>query len=430
MGRDYSAGKAVNPEENVIKLTLDEVVAQGAQEMLQKALEVEVDLFLERYQYVMDDDGHRQVVRNGYHNERKIVTGAGQLEVRVPRVDDRVLEKHSEPRFKSSFIPPYLRRTKTVEELLPVLYLKGISTGDFQEALEKILGKEVVGLSAQTIVRLKEVWQKEYTEWTTRRFDGVTYVYWWVDGIHFNVRLESDRQCILVIMGAGINGKKEVVAVADGFRESKESWATILRDLKRRGLTLGSKLAVGDGALGFWAAQEEEFPETQQQLCWVHKTANVLDKLPTSLQGKAKGMIYNIYLAPTKMDANVAFDVFIEEFEAKYPKAVDCLRNHRDMLLTFYDYPAEHWQHIRSTNVIESAIGTVRHRTTKTKGCGSRMATLTMVFKLLQSAEHHWIRLRSFELIRDVKDGIPFEDGLRADKKRTRESACVGTVGI
>lgn len=417
MGRDYSARDEVNPEKTAVRKTLDEVVAQGAQEMLQKALEVEVDLFLERYQYIMDDDGHRQVVRNGHHNERKIVTGAGQLEVRVPRVDDRILKRHAESRFTSSFIPPYLRRTKNVEELLPVLYLKGISTGDFGEALEAILGKEVVGLSAQTIVRLKGIWQKEYDDWSTRRLDGITYVYFWVDGIHFNVRLDDERQCILVIIGARPDGKKEVVAVADGFRESKESWLAILRDLKRRGLTLLPKLAIGDGALGFWAAQEEAFPQTQQQLCWVHKTANVLDKLPGSLQGKAKEMIYNIYLAPTKMDANVAFDVFIEEFDVKYPKAVDCLRNHRAMLLTFFDYPAEHWQHIRSSNVIESAIGTVRHRTKKTKGCGCRAATLTMVFKLLESAQKHWIRLRGYEKLQSVWDGVKFSDGVCESKR-------------
>lgn len=428
MGKDYSAGQETNPEEKMVTMTLDEVVAQGAQKMLQKALEVEVDLFLERFQYIMDDNGHRQVVRNGYHNERKIVTGAGQVEVRVPRVDDRILEKHNEPRFKSSFIPPYLRRTKNIEELLPVLYLKGISTGDFQEALERILGKEVIGLSAQTIVRLKEVWQKEYDEWTRRRFDDVTYVYWWVDGIHFNVRLDTERQCILVIIGARADGTKEVVAVSDGFRESKESWLTILRDLKRRGLTLGSKLGIGDGALGFWTAQEEEFPRMQQQLCWVHKTANVLDKLPKSLQGKAKNMIYNIYLAPTKMDANVAFDIFIEEFDAKYQKAVDCIRDHRAMLMTFFNYPAEHWQHIRSTNVVESALGTVRHRTRKTKGCGSRNATLTMVFKLLQSAQNHWIRLRSHEKVRQVEQGVKFEDGIRAEEKQLVHAETTGVL--
>jgi putative transposase len=259
-----------SPERSLPVLPLDEVVRRGAQRLLQQALDVEVELFLERYQYIMNDDGHRQVVRNGYRPERKIVTGAGQVDVKTPRVDDRVLERHRETRFTSNLIPPYLRRTKHIEELIPVLYLKGISTGDFTEALEAILGKDVVGLSAENIVRLKQIWQKDYETWRKRDLSGTEYVYIWADGIYFNVRMDTDRQCLLVIIGAKPDGKKELIVVEDGFRESKESWQVPIRDVKRRGLKIDPKLAIGDGALGFWAALEEECPRTQQQICWVH----------------------------------------------------------------------------------------------------------------------------------------------------------------
>lgn len=414
-----------NPEENIVNQPLDEIVRAGARVMLQKALEIEMDLFLEKYQYILDGDGNRQVVRNGHSRARKIMTGAGQLEVQTPRVDDRVLEAHQEPRFKSSIIPPYLKRTRNIDELLPVLYLKGISTGDFQEALESILGKNAPGISAQNIVRLKQVWQKEYELWGKRDLSRKEYVYWWADGVYFNARLETERQCVLVLIGVTPEGEKEIIAIEDGFRESKESWRSVIRAGKRLGLTKAPKLAIGDGALGFWAALQEEFGETKHQLCWVHKTVNVLDKLPKSLQGKAKTMIHDIYLAPTKNDANVAFDVFIEEFDAKYPKAVDCLRNHRDRLLEFYNYPAEHWQSIRSTNVIESIFSTVRLRTYKTKGCGSRISTLMMVFKLMQSAQKRWIKLRFAKKAKQVWEGIIFEDGLEAKISKTLELASV-----
>ena len=408
----------INPEENIVNQPLDEIVRYGAKKMLQKALDVEVDLFLEKYQYILDAQGNRKVIRNGRGRPRKIVTGAGQLEIETPRIDDRTLEIQQEPRFKSSIVPPYLRRTKNIDELLPVLYLKGISTGDFSEALESILGKDVIGLSAQNIVRLKQIWQKEYEQWSKRELSHKEYVYWWADGVHFNVRLDNERQCILVIMGVTVDGQKEIIAVADGFRESKESWTSVIREIKRLGLTTAPKLAIGDGALGFWAAIQEEFPETNHQLCWVHKTANILDKLPKSLQGKAKTMIHNIYLAPTKVDANNSFDVFIEEFEAKYPKAVDCMRKHRDRLLKFYNYPAEHWQSIRTTNPIESTFATVRLRTYRTKGCGSRMATLTMVFKLIQSAQKRWIKIRFAKKIKQVWEGIIFEDGIELKESK------------
>ena len=403
---------AVNPEENIIASPLDEIVRKGALKMLTQALEVEVDSFVGRYQYILDGEGNRLVVRNGYNPERKIVTGAGQLEISTPRVDDRILERHSEQRFKSSIIPPYLRRTANINELLPVLYLKGISTGDFTEALQAILGKDVIGLSAENIVRLKSVWEKEYDTWSKRDLSNECYVYVWVDGVYFNVRLDDNRQCILIMIGAREDGTKEPIVIQDGFRESKESWKSVLRDLKQRGLKIGPKLAVGDRSLGFWPALEEEYPDTHHQLCWLHKTVNILDKLPESMQGRAKSMIHNIYLAPAKKDANIAFDRFVEEFYLKYPKATECLTKDRDDLLAFYDYPAEHWTHIRTTNPIESTFATVRLRTHKTKGCGSRIATLTMVFKLLLSAQGSWKKLRGYKKIIDVMNGVQFKDGI------------------
>ncbi len=416
MSKD-TALRAVNPEENIVEFPLDEIVRKGAQKMLKQALEVEIDLFTERYQYALDNKGNRLVVRNGYNPPRKIVTGAGQLGISNPRVDDRVLDKYDEPRFRSNIIPPYLRRTGNINELIPVLYLKGISTGDFTEALQAILGKDVVGLSPENIVRLKRIWEEEYEAWNNRDLSNDYYVYIWVDGVYFNVRLDGDRQCILVIVGAKPDGIKEVISVTDGFRESKESCRDVLRDLKRRGLKLSPKLAVGDGALGFWSALDEEYPDTQHQICWVHKTSNVLDKLPDSLQSKAKAMVHNIYLAPSKKVANIAFDRFIEEFALKYPKAVACLTKDRGCLLSFYDYPAEHWPHLRSTNVIESTFATVRLRTRKTKGCGSRIATLTMVFKLILSAQRRWKRLRGYRKIKDVINGVCFKDGVEVAEK-------------
>jgi len=414
MQQDSGSSEA-RPDRSLPGWPLDEVVRRGAQELLQQALNVEVELFLERYQYLMDDHGHRQVVRNGHRPLRRIVTGAGQVEVATPRVDDRVLDRHEEPRFTSQLLPPYLRRTPHIEELLPVLYLKGISTGDFREALQAILGPDVIGLSAETIVRLKQVWQREYAQWSSRDLSASRYVYWWVDGIYFNVRLDTDRQCLLVVIGARPDGTKELVAIDDGFRESAESWRSLMRELKRRGLTQGPALASGDGALGFWAALAEEYPQTKPQLCWVHKTANVLDKLPQSLQGKAKQLLHDIYLAPTRREAEDAWAHFVATFTEKYPKAVACLMTHREELLTFYAAPAEHWASLRSTNVIESTFATVRLRTKRTKGCGSRLATLMMVFKLVESAAKRWHRLRGYQQIPDVLNGVVFQDGVRVE---------------
>jgi len=392
------------------------ILRQGAQRLLAEAVEAEVAAYIAAHQAVKDERGHRLVVRNGHKDERAIQTGLGPVTVRQPRVDDRRIDENGQRvRFTSRILPPYLRRTKSIEELIPWLYLKGISTGDFSEALQALLGTEAPGLSATTVVRLKEVWQREYEAWSKRSLADKRYVYFWVDGIHFNVRLEEGRQCILIVMGATPEGKKELVAVQDGYRESEQSWRELLLDLKARGLQDGPKVAVGDGALGFWAALRKVFGETREQRCWVHKTANVLNNLPKGRQGKAKTMLHAIWMAETKAEAEAAFDLFIHTFEAKYPKAAHCLAKDRAVLLTFYDFPAEHWMHLRTTNPIESTFATVRLRTHRTKGCGSRIATLTMVFRLTQSAEQHWRALNGSQLLDDVIRGVQFVDGLRKD---------------
>jgi putative transposase len=390
------------------------LLREGAQKLLADAIEAEVAAYIEAHKTVQDAQGHRLVVRNGHKAERELQTGVGPVKVRQPRVDDRRIDEHGQRvRFTSSILPPYLRRTKSIEELIPWLYLKGISTGDFSEALMALLGPEAPGLSASTVVRLKEVWQRDYEAWSQRSLAGKRYVYFWVDGIHFNVRLDEGRQCILIVLGATPEGRKELVAVQDGLRESEQSWRELLLDLKARGLAEMPKLAVGDGALGFWAALRKVFGQTREQRCWVHKTANVLNYLPKGKQGKAKGMLHDIWMAETMAEAERAFDLFVETYQAKYPKAAECLVKDRDVLLTFYDFPAEHWMHIRTTNPIESTFATVRLRTRRTKGCGSRIATLTMVFRLTQCAEQHWRALNGSTLLDDVIRGVQFVDGLR-----------------
>ncbi len=395
---------------------MTQVLRDGAQKLLAQAVEAEVAAYVERYADQRDERGHRLVVRNGHKDERQIQTGIGPLTVRQPRVDDQRVDAEGQRiRFTSSILPPYLRRTQSLEELIPWLYLKGISTGEFSEALAALLGPGAPGLSASTVVRLKEGWQKDYEAWSKRSLADKRYVYFWVDGIHFNIRLEGERQCILVVIGATPEGKKELVAVQDGLRESEQSWRELLLDLKARGLAQPPKLAVGDGALGFWAALRKVFGETREQRCWVHKTANVLNDLPKGKQGKAKSMLHDIWMAETQADADRAFDLFIETWQAKYPKAAACLAKDREVLLAFYDFPAEHWVHIRTTNPIESTFATVRLRTVRTKGCGSRIACLTMVFRLVQSAEASWRMLNGCKLLEDVIRGIQFVDGLRKD---------------
>ena len=390
------------------KSILDEIVRDGARRMLQEAIKLEADEYIERHAVLRDADGHRLVVRNGQDKERKVLTSAGPLPVSKPRVYDR----RPGERFSSRILPPYMRKAPSIDALIPALYLRGISTGDFKEALEAILGPNAAGLSATNVVRLKEIWKQDYQQWRKRDLTEKHYAYIWVDGIHFNVRLDDDRVCILVVMGATKDGKKELVAVHDGYRESKTSWQEILLELKNRGLRSLPSLAIGDGALGFWAALREEFPETREQRCWVHKTANILDKMPKGVQSKAKSRIHDMYMAETKEDALKAFDEFIQLYEAKYPKACDCLRKDKDELFTFYDFPAEHWKHIRTTNPIESTFATVRLRTKRTKGCGSRTTTLTMVFKLAEQASKRWYRLSKKELILKVIEGVKFVDGI------------------
>ena len=383
--------------------------------MLSQAIAAEVAEWIDHHAHLTDEHGHRQVVRNGYHHPRKIVTGLGQLEVEQPRVHDRRPAGQRE-KFTSQILPPYLRKTRSIEELMPWLYLKGISTGDMNEALQSLLGPECPGLSASTVTSLNKTWEAEFKEWNGRSLVGQEYVYIWVDGVHFNIRLEEDRQCILVLMGATKDGKKELIAIQDGYRESAQSWRELLLDVKARGLTIDPKLATGDGALGFWKALAQVFPQTREQRCWVHKTANILDQLPKRIQPKAKEMLHQIWLADTREHAHQAFDLFLETYGAKYPKACECLAKDREVLLTFYDFPAEHWIHLRTTNPIESTFATVRLRTKKTKGSGSRAACLTMVYKLMQSAEKKWRLLNGSPLLPAVSHGIKFIDGVQESK--------------
>jgi putative transposase len=394
---------------------LTEILREGAQTLLVQAIEAEVADWIDRHAHLTDDKGHRLVVRNGRLPKREITTGVGQVEIEQPRVHDRRGDEAAE-KFTSKILPPYLRKTKSIEELIPWLYLKGISTGDFGEALQSILGKDVPGLSASTITRLKSTWENDYRDWSKRSLKDKHYVYVWADGVHFNIRLEEDRQCILVLMGATKDGKKELIAIADGYRESAQSWKELLLDVKSRGLDMEPKLATGDGALGFWKALREVWPTTREQRCWVHKTANVLDKLPKRLQPGAKEKLHDIWMADTREHAHQAFDLFLETYQAKYPKACECLKKDRDVLLTFYDFPAEHWIHLRTTNPIESTFATVRHRQRKTKGNGSRLACLTMVFKLMESAAKKWRLLNGSQIIPDIIQGIKFIDGIREDK--------------
>jgi len=393
---------------------LTEVVRLGAQRMLTAALEAEVETYIEGLQHIRDEKGHRLVVRNGHLPEREITTGIGPLEVRQPRVSDRRVDEDGERlRFTSKILPPYLRRTKSIDELIPWLYLKGVSTGGFSDALTSILGPDAPGLSATSVVRLKQVWEKEFEEWNKRSLANKRYVYLWVDGVHFNVRLEGERACILVVIRATADGDKELLAVHDGVRESEQSWKEVLLDLKERGLETSPEAAVGDGALGFWKALPKVYPKTRTQRCWVHKTVNVLNHFPRRMQPEVKKRLHDIWMAETKDFAERAFDHFVNLYQAKYPKATECLKKDRDELLCFYDFPAEHWQHLRTTNPIESTFGTVRLRTKRTKGCGSRMATLTMVFKLAEAAQGSWRKLNGHQLLADLIQGVRFIDGIK-----------------
>ncbi len=392
---------------------LEALAREGARKLLQQALENEVEEYIEAHAAKKDENGHRVAVRNGTMPERSILTGMGPMQIQQPRVDDRKLKEQEEAeRFSSMILPPYLRRVPSVDNLIPVLYLKGVSSKEFMNALSSILGEGAKGLSATNIVRLKKGWEQEYKGWAMRDLSEKEYVYIWADGVYFNIRLEDQRSCILVIMGCNLKGEKELLALSDGYRESELSWTEMLRDLKARGLKIPPKLAIGDGALGFWAALGKELPETKWQRCWVHKTANVLDKLPKGLQGKAKSMIHEMYMAETKENALKAYRHFVDVYSDKYPKAVECLKKDEEVLFSFYDFPAAHWIHIRTTNPIESTFATVRLRTARTKGCGSRIATLTMVFKLVMEAQKNWRRLTGSSIIPMVLSGKKFVDGI------------------
>jgi putative transposase len=393
------------------KDVLTAVLHHGATQMLAQAIQAEVAAYLESRSHLRDEAGRQQVVRNGSLPQRTLLTGIGPVEVKQPRVQDRRPPEQRE-KFSSTILPPYLRKTKSIEELIPWLYLKGVSTGDFSEALAALLGPDAKGLSPNTVTRLKAVWQQEYDAWNKRSLVGKHYVYVWADGVHFNIRLEQDRQCILVLMGATADGKKELIAVSDGYRESEQSWKALLLDCQARGMTIAPAVAVGDGALGFWKALRQVFPTTREQRCWVHKTANVLDKLPKGQQPKAKAMLHDIWQADTKAEAEKAFDLFVATWQAKYAKATDCLAKDREELLVFYDFPALHWIHLRTTNPIESTFATVRLRTNKTKGSGSRLACLTMVFKLMESAAKTWRLLNGSPLLSKVIAGVRFVDGV------------------
>jgi transposase-like protein len=403
--------------EVLVEDPLTEVLRRGAKQLLVQALEAEIASFLKLHEHVRDENGKRQVTRNGYMPERTVQTGIGDIEVRAPRAADRRKSGGPKIRFTSSILPPYLRRSKNIEEMLPWLYLKGISTGDFGEALAALLGKNAPGLSSSTISRLKEVWQEELKAWQQRSLKGKEYVYFWADGVHFGARMEDASQCMLVVIGATKNGAKELVALVDGYRESEQSWLEALNDLKRRGLAVAPRVAVGDGALGFWKALPQVFGQTRVQRCWMHKAGNVLDKLPKSIQPRAKDNLHQIWMSETKEGAEKAFDHFIESYEAKYPKAAECLAKDRDALMTFYDFPAEHWTHLRTTNPIESTFATVRLRTSKTRGMLTRDTMLTMVFKLSLSAQKRWRRLNRPERLGELIEGIKFVDGIKQEKE-------------
>lgn len=405
---------SLNNPASVVHDPLSEIIRQGARKLLAEAIELEVSEFLKKFESLKLENGQQRLVRNGHLPEREIQTGVGPVQVKVPRVRDKGEMSSEKIRWRSSILPPYLRKSRSLEELIPVLYLKGVSTGDFSEALSALVGKDASGFSSSTVSRLKEKWQAEKKDWDTRKIDE-EYVYIWVDGIHCQVRMDSN-QCILVVIGAKADGTKELLALEEGYRESEQSWLEVLYRLKSQGLTQAPQLAVGDGALGFWKAIGQVFPETRWQRCWVHKTANVLNKLPKSVQAKAKEKLHEIWMAETKEDAEKAFDLFIQTYQAKYPKATECLEKDRDSLLAFYDFPAEHWVHLRTTNPIESTFATVRLRTAKVRGCFSSNTVVAMAFQLCISAQKRWRKLNAPERVAEVGRGVLFVDGIRVEK--------------
>ena len=395
----YGVGTALN---------LEEIARLGAKQMIALALEAEINAYMEQHQQVKTPDGKAVMVRNGYHQERMITTSAGPIAIKVPR--SRSSHDSLKP-FVSALIPKYMRKSLAVEEAVPLFYLGGLSNNDFIPCFEKLFGALPPGFSSASVTRMKQIWMEEHKAWNKRDMSFSQYAYIWADGIHFNIRLDEGRLCVLVIMGATKEGTKELVAVAGGYRESAESWLEVIRDLKERGMP-APKLSIGDGALGFWKAIRQVYPKTEEQRCWVHKTANVLDKMPKSVQPSAKSLIHEMYQAETEKDARAAYARFQERYEAKYPNAVMALKKDEATLFTFYHYPARHWQHIRSTNPIESAFSTVRLRTQKTRGQGTMATTLAMVFKLAERAQLRWRRLQGHQLIEKVFDGVIFINGI------------------
>ena len=406
------------PEEQVTD-PLTELLRSGARELIAQAVEAELQVLLEQHAEHRLPDGRKAVVRNGYLPERTVQTGIGNVEIKVPKVRDR---SGSGVRFNSALLPPYLKRARSVEELLPWLYLKGVSTGDYQDALAALLGDQAKGLSANTISRLKQHWIDDHRRWCQRDLSQKRYVYWWADGVYSNVRMD-DRLCLLVIIGVTEHGRKELVAVEDGYRESEASWSELLSGLRARGLTTSPKLAIGDGALGFWKALAKCYPDTRHQRCWVHKTANILSALPKSVQPKVKAALHEIWMAETRADAHKAFDRTLVRFESKYPGAMERLRKDREELLAFYDFPAEHWIHIRTTNPIESTFSTVRLRSKRARNCGSRETTLAMVYKLLETAQRRWKRIKGFDLLALVVNNVKFKDGEQVQDQSGRNAA-------
>jgi len=397
-------------------VTLDDLAREGARQMIATALEAEVEEYVASFTEELDEDGKRLVVRNGKAKERRVTVGSGTVGIRAPRVNDKRVDEDGErQRFSSKILPAYARRSPKVTEALPVLYLHGLSTGDFAPALRDLLGEDASGLSPSSISRLTTQWEADHAAFKQRRLEFHRYAYLFVDGVHVSVRLgEDDRLCLLVVLGVREDGRKELLAVEDGYRESTDSWAAVLRDLKRRGLTC-PKLVTGDGALGAWAALRDVFPQAKEQRCWVHKTANVLDALPKRLQSRAKELLHGMAEAPARADARTALELFREEFDAKYPKAVEKLDRDWAQLTAFFDFPAEHWRHLRTTNPIESSFATVKLRTRVTKGAGSKKAALAMAYKLLDAAQERWRRFNGHELIADVLDGVTFKDGIKVE---------------
>ncbi len=398
---------------------LTKVLRDGARQLLAHAVEAEVAEALATHAHLTTDDGRQRLVRHGHMPERTIQTGIGPVAIRQPRVRDRGATGTERIRFTSAIVPPYARRTKSLDVLLPALYLRGISTGDMQEALTALLGKNAPNFSPAVLVRLKAGWKEEYDRWKERDLSARRYVYVWADGVYLQARMEPDKQCILVLIGATPEGKKELIGFQMGYRESAQSWRELLADLKSRGLTVPPELAIGDGALGFWKALEEEFGATRQQRCWVHKIMNVLNKLPKSVQPKAKADLMEIWNAESRAEAEKAFNRFLAKYRAKYDKATDCLAKDREALLAFYDFPAEHWKHIRTSNPIESTFATVRHRTTRSKGCLSHDTGVIMVFKLIQAAQTSWRRLDGQNQLPKVITGVKFADGIEVNQKPT-----------